>query len=139
MKSAMQTTLTVFRVTGLFQLVLGTVFWTGHALNLVPLHSTIGLVFVVSMWVLAGLGARTGTPAGLVALALVWSLIVPLLGMTQIRLVPGDWHWTIRLLHLLVGMAAMGIGDRVARSTIAPLRIQPRPRVVAGWPEGGGL
>ena len=140
MKSTMQTTLMVFRVTGLLQLVLGIVFWTGHALNLVPLHIAVGVAFVVSMWVLAGLGARSGAPAGQVALVLVWGLFVAVLGMTQTRLVPGDWHWTIRALHLLVGMAAMGIGSRVAAGTaVAPRRTPPRPRVVAGWPEGGGL
>jgi ABC-type xylose transport system permease subunit len=45
-----------------------------------------------------------------------------------------------RVAGLLVGMAAMGIGSRVAAgSAIEPRRTQSRPRVVAGWPEGGGL
>src|SRR5262245_52351817 len=140
MKNAFRATLVVFRLTGLLQLVVGVVFWTGHALNLIPLHMMIGSVFVLALWALAGLGARSGAPPGLVALAFAWGVVVPAFGVTQARILPGDWHWVIRSLHLLTAIIAMGIGNRIAlRAGFAPRRERPRPPVLAGWPEGGGL
>jgi hypothetical protein len=71
----------------------------------------LGFVLVIALWIMAGLAARAGVNPGLVALAIVWGLIVPVLGMTQVRLLPGDWHWVIQVAHLLVGLVAMGLGD----------------------------
>ena len=60
------------RATFVVQLVLGVLFWTGNALDLVPLHQTIGFVLVFGLWALAILAARAGVPPALVALAAVW-------------------------------------------------------------------
>jgi hypothetical protein len=35
--------------------------------------------------------------------------------MTQRGLMVGSAHWVIQVLHLLVGLIAMGIGDNLAR------------------------
>ena len=45
-------------ITGLIQIAIGILFWTGHALPLIPLHMTMGIVFVAAMWILGGLGFR---------------------------------------------------------------------------------
>ncbi|MCL4301796.1 MAG: hypothetical protein KJ077_39240 [Anaerolineae bacterium] len=37
------------------------------------------------------------------------------LGLTQAQLWPGAFHWVIQLIHLVVGLAAMGLGDRLAQ------------------------
>lgn len=37
-----------------------------------------------------------------------------MLGMSQTRLLPGDAHWVIRVLHLLVGIVAMSLGQGLA-------------------------
>jgi hypothetical protein len=50
---------------------------------------------------------------GLVAVALIWGLIVPILGVTQTRLLPGPAHWLIQTLHLLVGLVAIGLAGRL--------------------------
>lgn len=114
MKSAITTLNMLIRVTGLLQIVLGLIFWTGNLLNLIPLHMVIGLVFVLALWVLAVLTARSGVNLGFVALALVWGLFVLILGVTQTDLLPGAAHWVIQVVHLLVGMAAIGLGNRLA-------------------------
>lgn len=102
------------RVLGLVMIVLGLLFWTGNALNLIGLHMLIGIVVVLLLWALAIIAARNGVSLGLVALGIVWGLIVVALGMTQTRLLPGDLHWIIRVLHLLVGIGALGIAERLA-------------------------
>lgn len=101
-------------LTGLIQIVLGLLFWTGHADALVKVHIAIGLILVFSLWGLAGLAARAGVTPGLVWLAAIWGLIVPVLGLTQTRLLPGGTHWVIQVLHLLVGLAAIGLGQILA-------------------------
>ena len=99
------------RVVGTILLLLGIVFWTGNALALIRLHIMLGMALVLLLWLLALLAARAGVRLRLVALALVWGAIVPVLGMTQSRLLPGSAHWVIRLLHLLVGMVAISLGE----------------------------
>jgi hypothetical protein len=71
-------------------------------------------VLILALWTLAILAAVSGVPRGLVALAIVWGLIVPILGMTQTRLLPGDAHWVIQVLHLLIGIGAMALGQGLA-------------------------
>jgi hypothetical protein len=55
----------------LIEILLGLAFWTNNGLSLLPVHMLIGLILVISPWVLAVLAARTGVSMGLVALAAV--------------------------------------------------------------------
>ncbi len=55
-----------------------------------------------------------GVHPGRVALAAVWGLIVPALGVTQSGLLAGDFHWVIQVVHLLVGVAAIGQAEALA-------------------------
>jgi hypothetical protein len=115
MNTAITVVQVIFRIAALIQIVLGLLFWSGNLLNLVPIHMLIGLIFVISLWVLAVLTARRGVPLGFVAVAVVWGVIVLVLGLTQTQLLPGAAHWVIEILHLLVGLAAMGLGERLVR------------------------
>ena len=103
------------RLAGLAAIVLGLNFWSGHALNLVPVHMLVGLVLVLSLWSLASMAAFVRIHSGLVIVAFVWCLMVPTLGLMQDSLVPGGAHWTIRLLHLFFGLIAIGLGEVLAR------------------------
>jgi hypothetical protein len=102
------------RATFVVQLVLGGLFWTGRALDLVPLHQTIGFLLVFGLWTLAVLAARAGVRPPLVALAAVWGLVVAVFGLAQTRLLVGSAHWLIEVLHLLVGVAAVGMAEGLA-------------------------
>ncbi len=78
------------RISGLTAVVLGLLFWTGNVLNLIPLHMLAGALLVLSVWALAFLAAWAGVSWDLVVLALLWGLLVPVFGMTQTQLLPGD-------------------------------------------------
>jgi hypothetical protein len=112
------------RLAGVLLLLLGLLFWTGDALSFVPMHMLLGIVLVLALWLMAGLGTRLGVPVGMAAGAAVLGLIVLVLGLTQTSLVPGGAHWIIQALHLIVGMAAVGIGEamgaRVRRARLSP-------------------
>ena len=98
----------LIRLLGLVLIVLGVLFWTGNALTLIPIHMLVGIILVLALWVLAILAARAGVGPWPVVLAIVWGLIVPILGVTQTQLLPGSAHWVIQVLHLVVGLGAIG-------------------------------
>lgn len=130
MKYIVRTTRLLISIFGIALVVLGILFWTGHALSLLQLHMTLGGLFVLCLWVLVVLGFLTPGSRPLALLVLIWSLIVPALGATQVRLLPGSDHWVIQATHLLVGIIAMGLGHALAR------RIGRRPAETSALPEG---
>lgn len=111
------------RVTGVVQLLLGLLFWTGDARGLVPLHMILGILLVLALWLVAGLASQAGAPNGLALGAAVTGLILLGLGLTQDSLLPGGGHWLVQVLHLLTGLAAVGAGEalgaRVRRARLA--------------------
>ena len=129
MKTVILVTRTLLGLSMLTLLVLGILFWTGRALNLVGLHMTIGYVFVVLLWLMALLCWRAGAPAGLAITTLIWGFVIAGLGMMQMRLMPGSLHWVIRTLHLLVGVAGMGMAGALSVRTRVTAR---RPPSVTG-------
>ena len=112
--SISRTLLVFMRAAMAVQVILGIGFWTGHWVNLVNVHMAIGSLFVIALWVIAGIGSAHGRPGRLVAFGFVWGVVVLALGMTQQGILIGDLHWIIRVLHLAVGIAAMPIAERLA-------------------------
>ncbi|HEX6534047.1 MAG TPA: hypothetical protein VF041_05590 [Gemmatimonadaceae bacterium] len=106
----------IVRIAGITLIVLGTLFWLGRALSLIPVHMAVGLVLVLAMLALAGIAARAGVRGGLVALTVIWALVVLVLGVTQMRILPGSAHWVVRVLHLLVGLGALRLAEVVANA-----------------------
>jgi hypothetical protein len=123
MKTATIVVQMLIRLSWLVLIVFGFLFWAGRALTLLPLHLIIGVFFALLLWVLAYLALRCGAGTGLAVLNILWSLVLLILGMTQNRLVTGSAHWTIQVLHLLVGVAAIGLAESLgARMKRAGLR-----------------
>ena len=129
MKSIVLVARLLLSLFGIALVILGILFWTGHALSLLQLHMTLGGLFVVCMWVLAVVGFLGRGTRGFALLVLIWSLIVPALGVTQLSLMPGADHWVIQAVHLLVGIIAVGLGQALAR------RIRGRPAEQGAVPE----
>ena len=96
------------------QVALGILVWTGRGDALVPLHIAVGLLLVIDLWAAVALGLRSGAPIGLAVLALVWSVGMPAFGLAQTSLVPGNAHVVIQVLHLVVGLAAVGLVEALA-------------------------
>lgn len=105
--------LRTLQVVATLQLGLGLAFWSGHGYRFLPLHMIGGIVFVILIWTIAALALRHRRRAGLSILMLFWGLALPILGLTQQRLLPGDMHWSIRLLHLALGVAVMPLAALV--------------------------
>ena len=111
------------RAAAAVQVILGIGFWTGHWPGLVNIHMLIGVLFVLSLWGLSGIALSQRRAVGLAVFALLWGVVIAGLGMTQRDIVVGDLHWVIRVVHLVVSLAAMPLAERLAaqRATAAAL------------------
>ncbi|HEX2863540.1 MAG TPA: hypothetical protein VHN99_03140 [Deinococcales bacterium] len=110
------------RIVGLALIVLGVLVWPGTRDGLIPYHMILGIVLVVCLWLLAAQAARNGASSGAVWLAVIWGALTAALGMTQERIFEGGSHWVIQVLHLIVGIGAIGIAEQLgATARRAPI------------------
>ena len=113
----------VLRISALLALILGILFWTGSAPDaLIPVHIILGILVTVSLWVLGFLfGRARGGNWGFASLAIVWGILVIGVGGSQIGQDPST---IVKIIHLLIGLLAIGIGEMVAgrykRLNVAP-------------------
>jgi len=105
----------VLSLAGLLALILGLLFWIGSALNLLSLHMLLGLLAVGALWVVGIAQAVADSGSWMIAaLAIVIGALMIVLGLTQSSLVVGEFHWVVRVAHLLLGLLTIGIGHMAA-------------------------
>ena len=105
----------VLRLSVLLTLILGVILWTGNAASLKLVHIGLGILVVLSLWSLGFAQATAkGGNWGLAAGAFILGLILPIFGLGQEGLLPGPAHWIIQVIHLLLGLAAIGLGEMIA-------------------------
>src|SRR5690349_8857406 len=121
MRTAVNVARWLVRMLGSVLIVLGLLFWFGNALSLIPVHMLLGLLLVLTLWTLAVLAVRARVQPGFVVLGIVWGAVVPILGLTQDQLLPGPMHGIIRVLHLLLGLGAIGVAEMLAARSLAGL------------------
>jgi hypothetical protein len=105
----------VLTLAGLLALILGLLFWTGTALNLMSLHMLLGFLAIGALWVIGV--AQVFAPRGswiIAACALIVGAVMIVIGMTQSSLLIGRFHWVIRVIHLVLGLLTIGIGHMAA-------------------------
>src|SRR5262245_40507932 len=121
----------VLRVCGGLAVMLVLLFWSGNGLNLLPLHMLLGVVVVLSLWIV---GIAQAFPSGgswpLALGALLLGLLVLVVGMRQTTLLVGPFHWVIQVVHLLLGILAVGLGQ------IAAARWRNSSAIREGQPSG---
>ena len=114
----------VVRITGVLLLILGLLLWTRDVpASLVPVHILLGVLMVLALWLLAATASQQGVPAGMAIGVAILGLITLVFGLTQARLLQNELHWTVQVVHLLLGMAAVGsgemLGGRLRRQRLA--------------------
>jgi hypothetical protein len=119
MRTTAAISLWIVRVAGTIQLVLGTLFWTGHAYSYLPLHIISGVVIVLTLWTVAVLALLLRTRGVLAVFGLLWGLALPAFGIGQAAVLPGSMHWIVRVVHLLMGLAAMGVAGTLGQAILA--------------------
>jgi hypothetical protein len=121
--SSVLVTQIVARVIAVVQVALGIVVWTGHGDSVIPVHIAVGMLLVVDLWAAVALGLRSGAPTILAVLALVWSVGMPVFGLVQANILDGGIHVAVQVLHLAVGLTAVGLVEGLARSTRRPGKV----------------
>jgi hypothetical protein len=101
----------VLVVSGALVLLLGLLIWSGNGDQLIGVHVVLACVLVLALWVIAYLAAMAGVPRRMVTVTVAWSLFIVVFGLNQERLVEGEWHWTIQLLHLVLSMTLLASGQ----------------------------
>ena len=104
--------LILLRIGAGIQMVVGIGMWTGHWYSLRDFHIQSGIAFVGILWLIA-LRAFFHNKALLAVFALAWGCFVIGFGIIQANLLVGSLHWIIQLAHLLIGLAAVGIAEKL--------------------------
>lgn len=112
----------VLRVAAVLALILGILFW----INVIPgadslsnpvtsVHMTLGIIVTICLVILGVLIINTrGGNVGLGVGAIILAILLIALGLTQTRLLISDSvHWIVQVVHLLFGLAAIGLGEMI--------------------------
>ncbi len=116
MSKTIKALLMLARVLGLIQIVVGLAIWLGWTGAAIAFHSALGSLFVLVVWIVAlfALFALSHRAVPLITL-LVGGLLL-WFGMAQTTLLVGPAHWAVRVAHLLIGLATLGLVEALAKA-----------------------
>jgi hypothetical protein len=105
----------VVRIGGSLALLLGLLRYFNIGPDLVQLHMTLGILVVLALWILATIYARTpNANLGAAIGASVTGLLLLIVGVTQQGLLLNGFHWVIQVIHVLLGLTVIGMGESLA-------------------------
>jgi len=104
------------RLLGLLQIVVGVCLWLGIATGLVKLHTGLGSLLVLVAWVVAGIALFALPQRRIPLITLLMGGVVLWFGMAQTTLLPGTMHWAVRVVHLLLGLALLGLIETLRKA-----------------------
>jgi hypothetical protein len=122
----MQVVMRTGQLAGIGAVILGLLHWF-FRISFIEIHMLFGVVVTLSLLIAGMVAVFTKGLRVLGAIAIIFALIVPVFGITQMQILVGDFHWLIRVAHLLVGAAAVILTERIGEQY---LRI--KQRLVAG-------
>ncbi len=105
--------LNIIRVGVLIELALGILFWTGNADSLQIVHIVIGILVVLSLWTMGIVQGLQGGSVGLALATFFIGFLLTLFGLFQKGWLVGPSHWVIQVIHLLLGLSAIGLAEMI--------------------------
>ena len=114
---AIRISVMVLRICALAALILGILFWTNNAKGLTLVHILLGFAVVISLWVLGIAQGFRGGSFGLALATFVAGLLLAFVGLFQTRWLTNDMHWIIQVIHLVLALAAIGLGEMISATT----------------------
>lgn len=114
------------RLLGAVQILGGLAMWFGFATGAVAFHTAVGSLFVLLMWVVALIALFFLSKRAIPIFTLLWGGFVLWFGMAQTTLLVGSGHWVVRLAHLLVGVAAIGLVESLSKAMKAHVAANAR-------------
>ncbi len=122
MKSLVTALRWIARLDGLIALILGFLVWTGSGSSL-KVHIWTGFVMVLVLLVMGLIGFFARIKPVMPIIAILWGLFLPYFGFAQLKMMPGAGHITIQVLHLLIGVLAIGIVEMVAAKVVRQAQV----------------
>ncbi|MGE5100110.1 MAG: hypothetical protein ACM3SX_09000 [Deltaproteobacteria bacterium] len=104
------------RLLGVVQILVGLAIWFGRATSAVAFHSALGSLFVLVVWIIAIIALFALSHRTLPLITLLVGGVALWFGMAQTTLLVGSAHWSVRLAHLLVGLATLGLAESLAKA-----------------------
>lgn len=98
-------------------ITLGLLHWF-FDISFLQLHMLLGVVVTLALLTSGSVAVCTKGLRLQGASAIVFALVVPVFGITQMQILVGDFHWLIRVAHLLVGAAAVIFTEQIGRHYI---------------------
>ena len=123
MTTSIKILVAILRIVFLLSIILGLALWTGHGYAYLQLHMWLGFVITFDLLILSLLGLLSRVSAALPIIAIVWAVLLPVIGISQLHLMPGPSHWVIRVVHLILGLGAIGLGEALAKRTLAARKV----------------
>ena len=120
MNSVINALVWILRLVFLINLIQGLVLWSGHGYAYLSLHMCLGFLITFALLGLAIIGFVNRAGAALSLVSLVWAVLLPFIGIAQLRLLPGPNHWIIRVVSLRIGLGGMGRGESLAKRSRRP-------------------
>ncbi len=104
----------ILRIAFLIALILGIALWTGHATAYLSLHMWLGFIITFDLLLLVILAFLSGVSVALPFLSLIWAVLLPVIGIAQLKVMLGASHWVIQVIHVLLGIGSIGLGEVLA-------------------------
>src|SRR5579859_3052452 len=113
-------------IAGLGALILGLLIWTIDA-NVTNIHMLLGLIVTLALLVMSIIAVSTRNMRTWGIVGIVYAVIVPIFGLTQVNMLTGNLHWLIETAHMLVGIGALALTGIMGARYIALKRTITTP------------
>ncbi|HYL44716.1 MAG TPA: hypothetical protein VEU97_15135 [Ktedonobacteraceae bacterium] len=118
-------TLMILRLAVLVALIFGILFWLDIATNFIPIHMLIGIIVVLSLWIIGLVqGFMKGGSLPFAVLTFVLGLALAIVGLYQQQWLVGSAHWIIQVIHLLLGLSAIAVAEMIVGRTKRRVKAQ---------------
>jgi len=118
MRNLIKTLLMLARLLVAAQVILGLLIWFGK-ISVTQIHIALGSLFVLDLWLLAVIALFALSARGLSLFSLLLGGVIMWLGVAQRTMLLGSAHWAVQVVHLLLGVSAMGLIEPLTKSLLA--------------------
>lgn len=107
MKTTIRIITWIALIVGVCALLLGLTRWATGNETVRNIHMLFGIILAFSFLILSIIMVATRGMRLWGVVGIIYSLILPVFGLTQSGLLTGNLHWLIQVAHLLVGLGAL--------------------------------
>ncbi len=113
----------ILRIAFLLALAIGVALWTGHGFTLLRFHMWLGFLAAFDLLALVVYGFLSRINPALPIIALLWAIALPVIGIAQMKIMLGPNHWVIEVVHLILGLGAIGLGEALSKRALLHQRM----------------